>query len=106
MLQRRRSARLFGLFQIAAESLDAAAGLFEILGLGRVGNPERRPKAERRTLHHRDAFGLEQLGDEILVIAELLASRRRLADRARAGRIDVESTFRPRALDAIGLVEH
>src|SRR4051812_12800156 len=80
---------VFGLFQIATEALDAAAGILEVLGLGRIGDPERRPEAERRSLHHRDAFGLEQLGDEVLVIAELVAVRRRLADRAGAGRIDI-----------------
>src|ERR1043165_1455137 len=94
------------LFQIPAESLDAAAGFLQVLGLGRIGNAERRADAERRALHHRDAFGVEQLGDEVLVGAEFLAARRRLAHRAGAGRIDVERAFRPRTLHAARLVEH
>src|SRR5438132_2401860 len=106
ILGNRAALASFGLSQIAAEALDAAAGLFEVLGLGRVGDAERRPEAERRTLHHRNAFGLEQLGDEILIVAELLAVRRSLADRAGAGRIDVERALGARALDAVRLVEH
>src|SRR3984885_2439199 len=86
------------LSQIAAKSLDAFAGIIEIGGLGRVGNPECRTEPERRTLHHRDAFGLQQLGDEVLVIAEHLARRRRLADGAGAGRGAMEGAVRPRAI--------
>src|SRR5438445_9207143 len=78
------------LSQIAAKALDALAGVFEIGGFRRIGDPERRTKPERRTLHHRDAFGLEQLGDEVLVVADRLARRRRLADGAGAGRVDIE----------------
>jgi mandelate racemase len=62
-----------------------------------VGNAERRhissPRAiyfkfpERAALHHRHAFGFcQQLGHEVLVVLDLLAGRRGLADRARAGR--------------------
>src|SRR3954470_13230908 len=92
--------------QIAAEALDALAGVFEVRGLGRIGDAECRAEAEGRTLHHRDAFGLEQLGHEGLVIVDHLARRRGLADRAGAGRIDVERAFGAWALDALGLVEH
>jgi hypothetical protein len=35
-------------------------------------------------VHHRDAFGFQQLGDEVLIGRELLAGWCRLADRARA----------------------
>src|SRR5271156_1929374 len=74
------------LSQIAAKSLDALAGLFEIGGLGGVGDPERGPKSERGSLHHGNALVLQKLGDEILVIADQLAGRRGLADSAGAGR--------------------
>src|SRR5437762_4690851 len=87
--QRLRKRRLF---QVAAEPLDAAAGLFQVFGLGGVGDAERRAEAERRTLHHRDTLGFQELGDEILVGRELLAGRRGLAHGAGAGRIDVERT--------------
>src|SRR5882724_272737 len=95
-----------GLSQIAAKALDAFAGVFEIGGLGGVGDPERWAKPERRALHHGDALRLQKLGDEILVVADHLAGRRSLADSAGAGRIDVEGAFRPRAIDALGLIEH
>ena len=62
------------LLQIAAEALDTAAGLFQVLGLGRVGNAERRAQSESRALHDRNAFRFQQLGDEILVGRELLAA--------------------------------
>src|SRR5947209_57711 len=83
------------LFQIPTEALDPPAGFFEVFGLGRVGNPKRRTHSERRALHHRDALGIEQLGDEVLVGAKLLAALRRLAHRAGAGRIDIERALRP-----------
>src|SRR6185312_14160144 len=86
------------LLQIAAEALNAAAGFFQVFGLGGVGNTKRRAETEGRPLHHRDAFGIQQLGDEVLVAAELLAGRGGLADGAGAGRIDVEGAFRHRAL--------
>src|SRR5260370_42113740 len=71
------------LSQIAAEALDAFAGVLEIGGLGRVGNAERRSEPERRALHHRDAFVFQKLGDEILVVGDHLARRRSLAEGAR-----------------------
>src|ERR1700722_20009223 len=64
------------LSQIAAKALDAFAGVFEIGGLGGVRDAECRSKPERRALHHRDAFRLQKLGDEIFVIGEHLAGRR------------------------------
>src|SRR2546421_1596316 len=64
------------LLQIAAEPLDAAAGFLEVFGLGRVGDAERRPGAERRPLHYRDTLGVEQLSDEFLVGLDLLARGR------------------------------
>src|SRR6266567_6658596 len=94
------------LSQIATKALDAFAGVLEIGGLGGVGNAECRAEPERRTLHHRDAFVLQKLGDEILVVGDHLARRRSLADGAGAGRIDVERTLRPRTIDALGLIEH
>src|ERR1700720_3026962 len=57
--------------QIAAEALDPAAGLLKVLGLGGIGDAERRPRSERRALYHRHAFCLEQFRDEILVALEL-----------------------------------
>src|SRR6202011_2753763 len=95
-----------GVSQVAAKALDAFAGVFEIGGLGGVGDPERRAKPERRALHHGDALRLQELGDEILVVADHLAGRRSLADGTGAGRIDVEGALRPRAIDALGLIEH
>src|ERR1700733_15965373 len=59
--------------QIAAEALDARAGLFKRRGRGRVGNAERGTYAERRTLHHGHAFRLQKLVDEVLVRLEFLA---------------------------------
>jgi len=47
------------LSQVAAEALDALAGIFKIGGFGRVGNPERRAEAERGTLHDGHAFVLQ-----------------------------------------------
>src|SRR4029077_4635695 len=92
--------------QIAAEALDARAGLFERAGRGRVGNAERLANPEWRALHHGDALGLQQFGDEIIVGRELFAGRRGLADGAGARRINIKSAFRLRALDAAGLIEH
>ena len=63
-------------------------------------------ETERRALHHRHALGLQQLGDEVLVGHELVSARRRPADGAGTGRIDVERALRLRALDAARLVEH
>src|SRR3984957_3591612 len=65
--------------QIAAKALDAFAGIFEVGGLGGVGDTECRAQAERRALHHRDAFGFQQLRDEVLVVLDHLARRRSLA---------------------------
>src|SRR5690349_11956365 len=96
----------FRLPQIAAEALDALAGIFKVACLGRVGDAEGGAKAEGRTLHDGDAFGFQELGDKILVVAEYLAGRRLLADGAGAGWIDVERAFRTRTVDAAGLVQH
>ncbi|MCY1296504.1 hypothetical protein D9M70_458930 [compost metagenome] len=57
-------------------------------------------------MHDGNAFGFEQLGDEILVRLDDLARRRGLADQAGAGRVDVEGAFRRRARNALGLVQH
>src|SRR5882757_4647461 len=46
------------LFQVSAEPLDAAAGLFQVFGLGGVRDAERRSETERRALHHCNAFRL------------------------------------------------
>src|SRR5205823_15064320 len=92
--------------QIAAEALDSTAGLLEVLGLRRIGNAERRPGSERGTLDHRDALGLQELGDEVLVGLQLLARRRGTADRPRARGIDVERAVRLRTADAARLVQH
>src|SRR3984957_21033783 len=94
------------LSQIATKALDAFAGFLEVGVFRGIGNPERGAEPERRTLHHRDAFGLQQLADEILVIGDHLAGRRSLADGAGAGRVDIERALRPRTIDALGLVEH
>src|SRR5882672_6329805 len=99
-VRRRNTSDVIELSQIAAKSLDALAGFLEIGSLGGVGNPERRAQPECGTLHHRDAFVLQKLGDEILVIGNQLAGRRGLADGAGAGRIDVERALRPGAIDA------
>jgi hypothetical protein len=57
--EERRTAPGTQLPQIAAKTLDALAGVFEVGGFGGVGNPERRTQAKRRALHHRDAFGFQ-----------------------------------------------
>src|SRR6266446_5558351 len=94
------------LLQIPAEPLDAPTGFFQIFGPGRVGDAERRAGAECGALHHGDPFGVEQLGDEVLVGLQPFAGRRQLADRPAAGRIDIERALRLRAGDAFRLVEH
>ena len=63
-----------------------------------------RPKAEPCTAATPSASS--KLGDEILVGLDDLAGRRRPADRAGAGREDVEGAFRARALQILRLVEH
>ena len=92
--------------QRSAGALDAAAGFLEDIGRGGVGDAEGRTLAERRALHHRQALGLEQVVHEVGVVLDHLAVRRLLADRAGARRIDVERALRPRALEALGLVQH
>src|SRR5262245_66380476 len=62
--------------QVAAEALNAPASFLHVLGLGGVGNAERGTKTERRTLHHRHALGLQQLGDEVLVGDAHMPARR------------------------------
>src|SRR5215217_7782374 len=89
-----------------AEALNALAGFLKQGFRGRIGNAEVRAETESRTVNDGDAFGLEQLGHEVLVRLDDLARRRGLADQALAGRIDVERTFRRRALDTLGLVQH
>ena len=44
------------LLQIAAEALDAPAGLLQVLVLGRIRDAERRAEAERRALHDGDTL--------------------------------------------------
>src|SRR5262249_13953020 len=97
---------LFASTQVGAEPLDAFAGLLQRRCCGRVGNPERRAYSERRPLHHRDAFSVQKLSDEILVGLDGVARRGSLAHGAGAGRIDVERALRLRTLDALRLVEH
>src|SRR5262245_37483941 len=87
------SLTISGSGQVAAEALDAPARLLQVFGLGRIRDAESRPETEGRTLHHRYAFGLQQLGDEVLIGNELVAGRRGTADGPRAGRIDVERTL-------------
>src|SRR5262245_25829770 len=90
----RGAGRAGRLFQSPAEGLDAPAGLFHVLGLGRIGNAEGGTEAERRALHHRHALGLQELGHEVLVGDELVAGGRDPADGAGAGGIDVERALR------------
>src|SRR5579885_2883389 len=94
------------LCQVPAEALDATTGLFQIFGLRRVGNAKGRSEAEGRALHHRHAFRLQQLRDEIRVVCEFAARGRGLADGAGTGWINIEGTLRHRAFDALRLVEH
>src|ERR1700730_2773783 len=95
-----------GSAQVPAKALDAPACLFELRGRGSVGNTERRTKPERRALYHRDALGFQQLGDEVLVVADHLAGRRGLADGAGAERVDVERTVGLGTGQPLRLVEH
>src|SRR4030088_230312 len=64
------------LAQIPAEALDALARILQRRRGGGVGDAEGRAEPEGRALHHRDAFGLQELGDEILVAGELLPGPR------------------------------
>src|SRR6185437_17074719 len=79
-----------GLAQRRAGALDAAAGLAQRLGRGGVGDAEMGRQAEGHALHHRDALGGEQVLDEVRVVLDRLALGRALAERAGAGRIDIE----------------
>src|SRR5262249_44916452 len=97
---------LYGLPQVPAEALDAAAGFLHLLRLHRIGDAERRPPAKPPALHDGHAFSLQQLGDKILVGRDRLAGRRRLANGAGAGGIDVEGALGLGAFDAARLVEH
>src|SRR6185295_10415567 len=94
------------LLQVAAEALDAPAGLLDLARGHRIGHAERWPHPEGRALHHRNTFGRQQLGDEVLVALELFAGWRRAPDRFRAGWIDVERPLRLRATQPLSLVEH
>src|SRR6516164_10608805 len=105
-LANRSYARSRASCQVAAEALDAPASFLDVLGLGGVGDAECGTETERRTLHYRHALGLQQLGDEVLVGDELVSGRRRSADGAGAGRIDVERALGLGALDAARLIEH
>src|SRR5438270_13285191 len=100
MPESRAAARLA---QIPAEALDAPAGFLEVFGPGRIRNAERRTDTEGRALHHRDAFAVQQLGDEVLVGRELFSIRRSAAHGAGAGRIDIKRALGARAFDALGL---
>src|SRR3954454_14937758 len=91
-------------FQVAAETLDATAGLLHVLGLGRVGDAKRGTETEGSALHHCHALGLQQLRHEVLVGDELVAAGRRPADGAGTGRVNIERALRLRALDAARLV--
>src|SRR5262245_54495673 len=86
------------LAQRATEPLDAPAGILENLGRRRIGQPEIRPKPEGGAVHHRDALGFEQLGNEVLVRLDRVAGWGLAADRLGARRIDVERSFRHGAL--------
>src|SRR5229473_5629641 len=100
---RRRAAALF---ERRAGALDARAGVAQRFGRGGVGDAEMGRQTEGHALHHRDALGIEQILDEIGVGFDRLALGRALAERAGAGGIDIERALRPRALDALGAVEH
>src|SRR5262249_16181726 len=88
------------------KALDAPARFLDVLGLGRIRDAERGTKTERRALHHRHAFRLQQLADEILVGDELMTGRRSSADGTGTRRIDVKRALGLRAMDAAWLVEH
>src|SRR5690348_17073746 len=93
------------LFEIAAKTLDAPAGLFEVFGLCGVGNAKGRPQSERGALNDRHSFGFEQFGDEILVRRNRPARGRRLADRPCAGGIHVERALRLGTGNSLRLIE-
>ena len=57
-----------------------------------------RRQPERGAMHDRDPLGLQQVFDEILVGPDQLAVRRLLAQRPGAGRIDIERTVGPVAV--------
>src|SRR5690606_1693817 len=60
--------------QAGAEALDAAAGVFQHLGGGGVGDAKIGLEPEGRALHHRDALLVEQRGAEIGVAGDLAAA--------------------------------
>src|SRR5687768_1275730 len=64
MGDQRRGTRAAGLTQVAAEALDALAGFLELIGGCGVGDPEERRHGERRPVHHRHAFLIQQRRDE------------------------------------------
>src|SRR5271157_1962991 len=95
-----------GSLQLGGELLDLPAGLLELIERRGVGDAEIGPQAEGAAVHHGDAFLVQKLGDEVLVGRDHSSRRRLLADRPRAGRIDIERAFQLRALLVLGLAEH
>src|SRR5579859_155892 len=91
---------------LAAEALDAGAGVFEQGVGGRVADAEVGREAEGRAEHHRDPLGLQELGGEVLVRADGLARRGGLAQQAFARRIDVKRALRGRTAQPTRLVQH
>src|SRR3546814_15519657 len=87
--------------KLGAEFLDAAAGILERLGGGRIGNAEMRTEAEGRAEHHGNTLLFQQRVAEILVVADLHAALAGLADGAGAARVDIEGTLRRRAVQAL-----
>src|SRR5262249_31905957 len=65
-----------------------------------------RANPKGRALNHGDAFGLQKLGDEILVGVDPVPRRGGLAHGPGARGINVERSFRLRAFYALRLVEH
>src|SRR3546814_8790224 len=63
--------------KLGAEFLDAAAGILERLGGGRIGNAEMRTEAEGRAEHHGNTLLFQQRVAEILVVADLHAADRK-----------------------------
>src|SRR5262245_56932975 len=73
------------------EALNAPASLLEKRFGRRIGDAEVRTQTEGRAINDGDPFCFQEFRHEILIGLDDLARRRRLADQARAGRIDIES---------------
>ena len=83
----------FDLFQTGTKLLNACHGFGQGFGGCGIRDPERWRQPERLTHHNRNLFLLKKLRSEVRISFNPLAGWSRLANRARAGRINIERAF-------------